>query len=258
MKPGKLLVCVVVAFMLAACTSSAERKREKENATRGAESYTELGIEYFRQGKYELSRTKLEKALELDPDLPNAHGAIAILYEKVGETKLAEKHYKRALRLDPDNARQQNNYGQFLCFQGRYEAANKEFMKAASNPFYRAPQVPFTNAGLCARRLPDAEQAEEYFRKALQVDPKFAPALLQMAIVKFEAGRFLSARAYLERFQQVANHNPESLWLAVQTEHALRDPAASGRYAILLRKNFPKSEQAVMLLEWENERRSGR
>jgi len=92
----------------------------------------------------------------------------------------------------------------------------------------------------------------------LQVDPKFAPALLQMAIFKFEAGRFLSARAYLERFQAVTEHNPKSLWLAVQTEHALRDPAASGRYAILLKKNFPKSEQAVMLLEWENERRSGR
>jgi len=258
MKPGKLLVCVVVAVMLAACTSSVERQREEETAARGAAAYTELGVEYFRQGDYELSRAKLEKALELDPDYPQAHGAIALLYEKVGETKLAEKHYKKALRLNPDNARAQNNYGQFLCFQERYKEANKEFMKAANSPFYASPQVPITNAGLCAKRIPDAEQAEQYFRKALQVDPKFAPALLQMAIAKFEAGQFLSARAYLERFQQVAEHNPESLWLAVRTEHVLKDPAASGRYAILLRKNYPKSEQAVMLLEWESERRSGR
>ena len=258
MKSGKLLVCVVVAVMLAACTSSAERQREKENATRGAQAYTELGIEYFRRGDYELSRAKLEKALELDPDYPQAHGTIALLYEKVGETKLAEMHYKKALRLNPDSPREQNNYGQFLCFQERYQEANKEFMKAAESPFYASPQVPLTNAGLCAKRIPDAAQAELYFRQALQADPKFAPALLQMAIAKFEAGRFLSARAYLERFQQVAEHNPNSLWLAVRTEFALKDPAASGRYAILLRKNYPKSEQAVMLLEWESERRSGR
>lgn len=258
MKPGKLLVCVVLAFLLVACTSSAERKREKESATRGAMSYTELGVEYYRQGKLELSRTKLEKALELDPDLPQAHGAIAVLYEKVGENKLAEKHYKKALRLSPDNAREQNNYGQFLCFQERYQEANEEFMKAAKNPFYAAPQVPYTNAGLCAKRIPDLAMAEQYFRQALQVDPKFAPALLQMAMAKFEAGRFLSARAYLERFQAVTEHNPESLWLAVQTEFALRDHTASGRYAVLLRENFPKSEQAVMLLEWENERQPGR
>ena len=132
----------VLAFMLAACTSAAERKHDKESATRGATSYTELGVEYFRQGRLELSRTKLEKALELDPDLSQAHGAIAVLYEKVGENKLAEKHYKKALSLNPDNAREQNNYGQFLCFQERYQEANEEFMKAAKNPFYAAPQVP--------------------------------------------------------------------------------------------------------------------
>ncbi|HAJ93022.1 MAG TPA: type IV pilus biogenesis/stability protein PilW [Gammaproteobacteria bacterium] len=258
MNPGKLLVCAAAVVMLTACTSSAERQREEENATRGAESYTELGVEYFRQGNYELSRTKLEKALELKPDFPQAHGAIAVLYEKVGEPELAEKHYKKALRLNPDNPREENNYGQFLCFQERYKEANKQFMKAAKNPFYASPQVPYTNAGLCAKRIPDAKQAELFFRQALQIDPKFAPALLQMAIVKFESGQFLGSRAYLERFQQVAEHNPSSLWLAVQTEHALRDPAAAGRYAILLRKNFPKSEQAIMLLEWESERRSGR
>jgi type IV pilus assembly protein PilF len=258
MKPGKFLVCVVVAVMLAACTSSAERQREAESATRGAQAYTELGIEYFRQGDYKMSRAKLEKALELDPDYPQAHGAIAILYEKVGETKLAEKHYKMALSLNPDNAREQNNYGQFLCFQERYKEANKEFMKAAKSPFYASPQVPLTNAGLCAKRVPDAAQAEQYFRLALQIDPKFAPALLQMAVVKFEAGEFLSARAYLERFQQAAEHNPDSLWLAVQTEFALRDHIASGKYAVLLRENYPKSEQAIMLLEWESEHRSGR
>jgi type IV pilus assembly protein PilF len=258
MKSGKLLFFVVIAFMLGACSSTAERERAKETAARGAASYTELGIEYFRQGKYDLSRTKLEKALELDPDLPQAHGAIAVLYEKVGESKLAEKHYKKALRLDPNNAREQNNYGQFLCFQGRFEDANEQFMKAAKNPFYAAPQVPYTNAGLCAKRIPDLELAEQYFREALEIDPEFAPALLQMAMVKFEAGQFLSARAYLERFQAVAEHNPESLWLAVQTESALRDHAASGRYAIMLRENFPNSEQAVLLLEWENERQPGR
>lgn len=258
MKPGKLLAGVITVVMLAGCASSAERKHEKEQAARAAASYTELGIEYFRQGNYDLSLTKLERALELDSESAQAHGAIAVLYEKVGDTKLAEKHYKKGLRLRPDDAGSQNNYGQFLCFQGRYRDAHEEFMKAAGNPFYATPAVPLTNAGLCAKRVPDAMLAEQYFREALEKDPKFAPALLQMAIMKFESGRFLSARAYLERFQQVAEHNPESLWLAVRTESALRDHNSSGRYAILLRTTFPKSEQAVMLLEWENERQTGR
>ena len=258
MKMAKVLVCVFIAISLLACTTSAERKREKDKAAQAASAYTQLGIEYLREGNYELSLAKLQKAIEIDPDFSLAHGSIAILYEKVGDDKLAEKHYKKALRLNPDDAGGHNNYGQFLCFQGRYEDASKEFMTAASNPFYATPTVPITNAGLCAKRIPDMPLAEQYFRQALQLDEQFAPALLQMALFKFEQGAFLSARAYLQRFQEVAKHSPDSLWLAVRTEFALKDESTSGYYAVMLKENFPKSEQAMLLLEWENERRSGR
>jgi type IV pilus assembly protein PilF len=258
MKALKVLVCIVMAVTLLACASSAERKREQENAARAASAYTQLGIEYLRKGNYELSLTKLDKALELDPDSAQAHGAVAVLYERVGDDKLAEKHYKKALHLNPKDSGGHNNYGQFLCFQGRFKEANDEFMTAAKDPFYAAPAVPLTNAGLCAKRIPDAVRAEQYFRQALQVDQKFSPALLQMAIYKFDQGAFLSARAYLERYQEVSEHNPESLWLAVRTEYALKDEITSGRYALILREKFPKSEQAILLLEWENERRSRR
>jgi len=239
MKALKVLVCMVMTMTLFACASSAEREREKANAARAASAYTQLGIEYLREGKYELSRTKLEKALELDSDYAPAHGAIAILYEKVGDEKLAMKHYRKALRLNPEDSGLHNNYGQFLCFQGNYKEANEEFMISAKNPFYATPAVPLTNAGLCAKRIPDPERAEQYFRQALKIDDQFS-------------------RAYLQRFQEVARHSPESLWLAVRTEFALKDESTSGSYAIMLRENFPKSEEAILLLEWENERRSGR
>jgi type IV pilus assembly protein PilF len=258
MKAVKIFVCVVIAVSLLACTTSAERKREQDKAEQAALAYTQLGIEHLREGNYELSLDKLQKAIEIDPNFALAHGSIAILYEKVGDDKLAEKHYKKALRLNPDDSGGHNNYGQFLCFQERYKEATKEFMEAAGNRFYATPAVPLTNAGLCAKRIPDMPLAEQYFRQALQLDEKFAPALLQMALIKFEQGAFLSARAYLQRFQEVAKHNPESLWLAVRTEFALKDESTSGHYAILLRENFPKSEQAILLLEWENERRPGR
>ena len=258
MKALKVLVCIVMAVTLLACASSAERKREQENAARAASAYTQLGIEYLRKGNYELSLTKLDKALELDPDSAQAHGAVAVLYERVGDDKLAEKHYKKALHLNPKDSGGHNNYGEFLFCQGCFKEANDEFMTAAKDPFYATPAVPLTNAGLCAKRIPDAVRAEQYFRQALQVDQKFSPALLQMAIYKFDQGAFLSARAYLERFQEVSEHNPESLWLAVRTEYALKDKNTSARYAIMLREKFPKSEQAILLLEWENERRSRR
>lgn len=255
MNVGKTILCVMVAIGLVACETIKEGD-DKVDDTAAAEAYTQLGVEYLREGNYEMSLTKLEKALSLDPDLPAAHDAIAVLYEKVGENELAERHYKKSLSLKPDNARGHNNYGQFLCFQGKYEQAEKQFLLAANDPFYAQSAMALTNAGLCATRIPDNEMAEKYFRMTLQRDPDYAPALLQMGILSFSDGNYLSARAYMQRFQQVAKHNPESLWLAIRTEFALNDHDAWGNYAVALRNNFPKSEQAKLLQEWENERRS--
>jgi type IV pilus assembly protein PilF len=258
MKYGKIIVCVMTTLLLAACASTQlEREDDKKNANVAAKANTELGVQYLREGDYELSKTKLEKALELEPNYAPAHDAIAVLYEKVGETKLAEKHYKKSLRINPDSARSHNNYGQFLCFQDRYKEASREFIKAADNPFYATPEVPLTNAGLCAARIPDLAAAEGYYRQALQKNPDFAPALLQMAIIRYENANYLGARAYLERLKQVARLDPQSLWLAVRTEFALNDNQAWGEYSIQLKNNYPDSEETALLLEWENERRSG-
>jgi len=255
MNVGKTVLCVMVVIGLVAC-ETIKVDAPKVDDTAAAEAYTQLGVEYLREGNYEMSLMKLEKALSLDPDLPAAHDAIAVLYEKVGENKLAEKHYKKALRLKPDNARGHNNYGQFLCFQERYEDAEKQFLLAANDPFYAQAAMALTNAGLCATRIPDNEMAEKYFRMTLQRDPDYPPALLQMGILSFSDGNYLSARAYLQRFQHATKHNPESLWLAIRTEFALGDHDAWGNYAVTLRNNFPRSEQAKLLQEWENERRS--
>jgi len=254
---GKLFVCVLAALVLTACAGSPEVKEEKKNADVAAKANTELGVEYLREGNYELSKKKLEKALELEPNYAPAHDAIAVLYARVGEPRLAEKHYKKSLKLSPDSARGHNNYGQFLCFQDRHKEATAQFMKAAENSFYPTPELPLTNAGMCAARIPDLVTAEEFYRQALQKNPRFAPALLQMAIVRYQEGKYLGARAYLERLREVASHNPQSLWLAVRTEHALNDHQAWGEYSMILKNDFPDSDETAQLLEWENERRSG-
>lgn len=259
MRYRKYVTGLLSALLLAGCAAVSDREKElnsKENRAAAAEANTQLGIEYLREGNYEQSLQKLEKALSLDSDLPAAHDAIAVLYTRVGDTKKAEQHYRKSLQLKPDSARGHNNYGQFLCSQERYAEAEKQFLEAANNPFYDAIPVALNNAGICARRIPDAEKAEQYFRMALDKEPEFAPALLQMSILKFSQDNYLSARAYMQRFQEAATHSPESLWLAIRVEYALHDYDAVGKFAGMLRNRFPDSEQAGLLQEWENERRS--
>ena len=255
MKPVSSLF-VIIVLLLSACTTVKEPVNPRINNKLAAQANTQLGIAYLHEGNYEMSRLKLEKALKLQPDRAETHEAIAILYERVGETAKAERHYRKTLKLKPSYARGHNNYGQFLCSQGRYEEAEKEFLLSANNPFYSVPGLPLTNAGLCAKRIPDMVKAEVFFRQALEKDASFAPALLQMGNISYSNGNYMSARGYMQRFQEVAAHTPESLWLVIRNEYALKDHQAWGNYAVMLRNNFPDSDETRSLQEWENERRS--
>ena len=260
MKRLQLVPLTIVLALMTGCATTGDSEPAGEPKTdylRAAKANTQLGIEYLREGNYEMSRIKLEKALELAPDYAGAHEAIAVLYGRVGDDALADKHYRRALELEPDSAQNHNNYGQFLCAQKRYKEAEKEFMVAANDPFYAVPSLPLTNAGMCAELVPDLEKAERFYRQALERNQNFAPALLQMARLSYENGNYISARGYLQRYQQVSEHNPESLWLAIRTEYALGNHAAWGNFAVILRNKFPESEQADRLRRWENENVSG-
>ncbi len=248
------LQAFLIAVVLAACTSMPAQETSK--ARRMAETNVQLGLAYMQQGDLGTALIKLQKALDQDPKLSSAQHSIAILHQRLGNDALAEEHYKTALQLKPDDSRAHNNYGQFLCLKRRYTEAEDHFIKAAGNPLYSSIAGALTNAGVCANRIPDVNKAENFFRQALQHDQHYAPALLQMAAVTFNAGNYLSARGYMERLQGLASHDAESLWLGVRIENALGDNNASASYALLLKNKFPDSRQAKALKEWENERRT--
>ena len=254
----KIVTAVLPAFLIAAVLAGCAGMpaQEPSKSRRMAEANVQLGVAYMRQGDLETALMKLQRALEQDSKLPSAHHSIAILYERLGKDVLAEEHYKTTLRLDPDDSKAHTNYGLFQCIRGHYAEAEAHFIKAAANPLYSDIPGALTNAGICAGRVPDQEKAESFFRQALERDPEYARALLQMARLTFSAGNHLSARAYLERFKAVTSHNAESLWLGVRIEDALGDKDASSSYALLLKNKYPDTQQARALKEWENENRS--
>ncbi len=239
-----MLCGLALAAALAGCTNQPTRPTSGESP--GA-PLIKLGVAYMERGDQAVALQKLQRGLELDPNLPTGHYAIALLYEQLGELDKAEKHFRRAISLQPDYAEAHNAYGAFLCRKGQFDAADKQFMIAAQNPLYSTRGLAYANAGLCALRRPDAASAEKYFREALRINPTQSTALFQMAALSYEAGRYLNARAYLQRYQEVGPQTPETLWLGVRTERQLGDGKAAAGYALLLRERYPDSEQAQQL-----------
>ncbi len=245
------LAGILTLALLSACQSTPVQTDggEPQAASKVAELHTQLGISYLRQGKLEQANNRLQRALNADPNFSTAHNAMGLLQEQLKNPDKAEQHYRRAVSLNPGDSASQNNYGSFLCRQQRYEEGEARFIKVTENPLYDSPEIAYTNAGVCMKRAGDSEKAEHYLRTALQINPKIPQALFAMCELSYDKARYLTARAYLQRYQELAPHTPQSLWLGVRVERELGDKNTASSYALLLKSNYPDSRETQLLLE---------
>ncbi|MCB1733624.1 MAG: type IV pilus biogenesis/stability protein PilW [Gammaproteobacteria bacterium] len=254
-----LIVCV---GLLSGCPQTGDVKEPEavtaaqEHARQVAEINTKLGIEYMRQNRNEQALEKFEKALASDPGYAPAPGYAAVLYERIGRLDDADAAYRRALELEPDNASIRNNYARYLCSHDQFEAAEENFRQVIANKLYPTPEIAMVNAGLCARLEPDLIKAERYFNDALTTNPNFAIALYELAKLAYVRNDYLQARAYLQRYFQVAGYSPASLWLGVRVERALNDPTEVARYTYLLKSRFADSQETRLLNESQTDGRN--
>lgn len=216
-----------------------------------AEVYVNLGQAYLQRNNLREAKTALERALSLNPHNSTAHLLYAILQERIEQPQMADQSYRHAVRLAPDEGEIRNAYGAFLCRQQRFSEADQIFEKAYRNPFYEAPERALTNAGVCAQEAGDQTRAEQLFRRALERNARYAPALFEMAELSLLQGNYLATRAYLQRFTAVAPHTPETLWMCYEAERALNHHAGSTHCAMRLKNDFPTASQTVRLLEIE-------
>ncbi len=207
-----------------------------------------VGAEYIRQGDYETARIRLNKAREVKPDYAPAYNALGVLYQGLGEVQQAEENFKHSLKLDKDNPGTMNNYGQFLCSQGRLDEAEELFNLAAADPLYRTPEVALTNAGSCVLMEGRERDAIAYFEQALKINPSVARALYAMADIEYGKQNYFAANSYLKRYLDVAKHTPQTLWLGVRLQRILGDKDLLASYTLLLRNKFPDSREAKLLL----------
>ena len=243
-------IMVILASLLTACSSKEQGVRTAPD-DKISQINLELGVAYMREQKYAEAMANLQKAKDYNPDDPNIYSALALLYDRIGEPDKAESTFEKAISIDESNSLVRNNYGAFLCAQGRYKEAYVQYQAALDNPLYTTPEYAHTNAGLCAVRSKDLNKAETEFRAALQKNPKFSIALFQMANLSFENGRMLQSRAYLQRFAEVAQPGPQSLWLSIRVEKALGDQDAAASQSLLLKAKYPDSEETRQLLDME-------
>ena len=218
-----------------------------------ARAFTDLAGAYFNRAQYKIALDELRKAITADNQFGPAYNIYGLIYMELAEDKLAEDNFRRAIELDRGDSEARNNFGWFLCTRSRYDEGLEQFSTAIRNPLYAKPEQAMANAGLCAEKKGDLALAETNLLKSLKLQPDNPFTLLKMAGLNYRQNKLVETQRLLARHAEVAPPTAESLWLGVQVERRLGDRAQEAAYGLQLRKRFPDSSEARLLLTGQYE-----
>ncbi|HWN11172.1 MAG TPA: tetratricopeptide repeat protein [Pyrinomonadaceae bacterium] len=186
------------------------------------------------------AREAAEKAMVLDVTLSEPHVALALIKEQYDWDWIgAEREFKQALKLNPNYATAHQWYGEFLVFMGRTEESVKALRRAKELD----PLSPIINTQVgypyyCARQY---DEAIVEFKKALELEPNFAPAL-----------------NYLARSYQSKGMDNEAMAIFHKAvEHSGGSPVMKARLGWAHARTGNTAEARRILRELEQEARTG-
>jgi TolB-like protein/Flp pilus assembly protein TadD len=152
------------------------------------------GTPEFDSAELAEMRSAAEKALELDPLLAEAHGALGMVYARQAQWERSETSFRRALALDPNDSVIYGNFALNLLFPlGRISEAVRE-LRIAANHDPVAPRLHyiFANALMAAGRF---DEAATY---CLNLPADFPGRGLWLARARLGQGRIQEAVQILE------------------------------------------------------------
>ncbi len=201
-----------------------------------APAYVGLATAYRRLGSVLVgvpsseTRSKVisaaQKALELDPELAEAHARLADIYQQLFRWSDAEAEYKRALELKPNDAATHLAFAVWLACRGRTEEAVAWSRRARELDPLGTSASSIGHILLYARHY---DEATHELRSMLALQPDDAEALWYLGTVLIAQERPDEAIPVLEKALSFSDHSPVVLGFLV------RAYAFAGRRADALR-----------------------
>ena len=200
-----------------------------------------LATNALQRGLLDEAEKEAKAALEINGGSANANTLLAVVEDRRGNNAQAGGYYARAAELAPQQGTALNNYGAWLCGNGREAESLAWFDRALADPTYRQRASALANAGACALEAGQTAHVERNLREALSLDPVDTTALAALAEYQYRNGHYMDARAFSQRRLAAAPATPSALLLASQIEEKLGDRAAAARYVQRLRAEFPQT-----------------
>ncbi|WNG48525.1 social motility TPR repeat lipoprotein Tgl [Archangium minus] len=174
-----------------------------EKERQGAEIHYELGLQAQQAGNVQEAYKELQKSLELDPEYPEAHNAIAILLHMAfNRPEQAISHYKKALELRPNFSEVKTNLANVYLSQSRYDEAIKLYEEALNDMLYSTPFIAQGNMGWALYKKGELERGLKSIKAAVTTNPGFCLGYKNLGIIYDETGDVSEACRYFGRYRE--------------------------------------------------------
>jgi serine/threonine protein kinase len=184
-----------------------------------------------------LAEQEAERAIELDPSLPESYVALTIIYQLRGLVETAEKMSERAIELAPRNPWTLQVRSRFLMDRfGQFAEAEELARRAVEIDPDFFPG--WFQLGWARFELERLDEAESDFRRAISLRPDFAAGYFGLGVVYNAAADYESALAALDEALAIDPGSVQALlYRGVSLHHLDRPEEARESFRAVVTSN---------------------
>lgn len=180
--------------------------------------YLKKGVALKSAGNLQAAAVEHERALEIDPEMAQAHVNLITIYGQLGRPALAEKHYRALLKINPNLAEGHYAYGVLLVENGRTSEAAGVFRRALEiNPYYPEAHANLAYLLMQKGRLEDAER---YYRETLKYQPSHRLAHFNLGRLLVHRGEIKEAITHLRKTVETSDEQTPQFLYALGAAYA--------------------------------------
>ncbi len=204
--------------------------------------YFQTAKDYWASGNTELAIANFTKALEVDPNLAEAHNQLGIIHAQQGSLDNAILCFQRAIAIEPEYADAHYNLGNALAESGQIEEAIESFELATN---MQPDNInAYLNLGVVHSQHEDSEAAAFCYQMALEIDPNCIEAYQALANIFTNQGMLEES---IECYQQALRAISENIYEG--SERTSNTPTIEANIHLNLGNNFYLQEQLEQSLQ---------
>jgi len=182
----KALTLFVLLATLASCGGATLAQKKDES-----DIHYRLGVVHLNEGDVTGALTELTRAIEIYPDDPAYRNALGLAYLARGMNEEAKAEMRKAIELKPDYSEAHVSLSAVYMVERRWDDVIAESREALKNIFYTTQEYAWYNMGQAQYSKGDYGASAESFKKAVEMNPRYAPAYYSMgqALEKMDRGK---------------------------------------------------------------------